>query len=139
MSIFSVGILAVVSMLVTSLRTTSFGRAITVANQLVQQQMEQAKSMTFNTTVQKMCDGGTAGFILPCTPASKYTVFGTRTTTERKAQYKASSTLSNVTYDVIMKSVKNHPVTNVDMVEGKVQWSDVTGSHNVTAVTYIER
>jgi prepilin-type N-terminal cleavage/methylation domain-containing protein len=142
MFILSVGILAVVSMLTTSLRSGSFGRATTVSNRLIQQQMEEAKSMGFSTMVNSMCGLGVpqaAGFIGSCT-ITKYMVFNNRTATDAKVNYSVpSGGLSSVTYEVTMQSVKNHPMKDVDMVTGKAKWADIYGEHNTTAMTYMER
>lgn len=146
--IFSVGAMAVVSMIDTSLRATSFSRAMTGASQVVQREMEAVKSMSFNTAVQKMCDGTTSGFgpsWLPtpqsCTYPSKY-LFNNRTTTDINVKYKTSDTLgglTNLTYDITMQSVKNYPITDVDMITGMAVWTDRNGSHKVVAVTYMEK
>lgn len=146
MFILSVGILAVVSMLTTSMRSGSFGRATTVANRLVQQQLEEVKSITFSTMVNNMCGYGVpqaSGFTGACTrdPATGYKiVFTNRSAVDYTVKYNVpSGGLSSVTYDVTMQNVKNHPMKDVDMVTAKAKWTDVYGVHETTAMTYIER
>lgn len=145
-SILSIGIFAVISMLTTSLRSGSKGRAMTAANQVVQQQLEQVKVMTFDTMANNMCGyvlPQTPGFI-PTEPCIKVTtvVFTNRTAVDYTAKYNVPASLgdlSSITYDVTMQNVKNYPVTDVDMVAAKAKWSDVNGEHNTTAMTFIER
>lgn len=146
MFILSVGILAVVSMLTTSMRSGSFGRATTVSNRLVQQQLEETKSITFSTMVNQMCGYGVTqapGFTGACTrnPVTGYNmVFTNRSAVEYKVTYQVpGGGLSSVTYEVTMQNVKNHPMKDVDMVTAKAKWIDIYGEHNTTAMTYMER
>lgn len=147
MFILSIGIMAVVSMMVTSIRFTGRSRAATGANRLVQKQMEGVKSMTIDTTVNKMCDGSLPGFISgSCLPVAGYSktanIFGNRTAYERSANYQASSTLGDfsvVRYKVVMQKVGNYPRADVDMITVRAEWTDIAGLHKVTALTYMER
>lgn len=141
--IFAVGVLAVVSLLVSSLRANSLSRATTVATQVVQQQIEVIKSQSFDTTVNAMCGWGvtrTTGFTETCTQ-NKKVVFTNRTATDVACKYKLTSgDLSSITYDFTMQIVRDYPVADqADMVTGNARWRDWAGTHNVTAVTYVER
>lgn len=148
MSILSIGIMAVVSMMVTSIRFNGRSRAATVANRLVQKQMEDVKSMTIDTTVNKMCDGSLAGFVSgTCLPVAGYSktpnIFGNRTAYERSANYLTASgdlgNLSSARYKLVMQKVGNYPRADVDMITVRAEWTDLAGLHKVTAMTYMER
>lgn len=147
MFILSIGIMAVVGMLTMSLRAGSFGRSTTVANRLVQQQIEQVRSMSFPTMQNFMCGLGVTqapgftGVCIPVPPSThKWMVFTNRTAMDVKATYKVpTGGISGATYTVTMEIVKNYPVSDVDMITAKAEWRDMLGSHDTTAVTYVER
>lgn len=142
--IFSIGALSVVSMIDTSLRSTGFSRAMSGANHAVQRGMEEIKSMTFTVAVQKICDGSTSGFgpswvpAVSCVNPLVYQWNG-KNVTDVNVKYRSSDTgLSNLTYDLTMQMVEDYPVTDVDMITVKAQWSDRNGIHKTIALTYME-
>jgi Tfp pilus assembly protein PilV len=138
MFILSVGIMAVVSMFVTSIKANTMGRNVTVGNRLAQNLMEQVKTQTFNEAANKMCIAGSD--ITGCATVYGTTFVANDTVTRNGIfQEAASGNLNAVRYTVSMQQIENRPATGLNQITVTVNWSDAYGAHRTRLITYVEK
>lgn len=124
--ILSIGILATTSMFVSAIKANQRARNETVANRLVQNLMEQAKTQTFSSAIADMCTGtGITGCV---------TSGNTRTGTFQET----GNSINTVQYTVSLSSDAD-PAVALEIITATVTWQDAYGAHSTKAITYVEQ